>query len=217
MFLRRRRLLCRLGPLVRCPFVDSVHKAYYRFSCKSFSDHSSAHRQGYKFSKRFRCVPCHLRGCIRWAPSGTKIPSAVFPGLRHVLRVWEDRYGILCFLNRFLCYIWLLQVLFSYASGVPLHRVLYFFSLSAVVVWTFIILVVNELIKLRSIRSFAREQRRTKLGFDTKLGMNSPYWQKVVLGVVSVLSILDRFAFWVPCHILSSLWWVNYAISVFFL
>ncbi|EYB85695.1 hypothetical protein Y032_0293g1617 [Ancylostoma ceylanicum] len=67
------------------------------------------------------------------------------------------------------------QVLFSYASGVALHKVLSIFSVSGIVVWTFFILIVNELVKLRSIRSFAREQRRTKLGFDTKLGMNSPY------------------------------------------
>ncbi|KIH52491.1 hypothetical protein ANCDUO_17408 [Ancylostoma duodenale] len=67
------------------------------------------------------------------------------------------------------------HVLFSYASGVDLHRVLSIFSISGIVVWMFFILIVNELVKLRSIRAFAREQRRTKLGFDTKLGMNSPY------------------------------------------
>ncbi|RCN31163.1 hypothetical protein ANCCAN_23060, partial [Ancylostoma caninum] len=67
------------------------------------------------------------------------------------------------------------QVLFSYASGVDLHRVLSIFSVSGIVVWMFFILILNELVKLRSIRAFAREQRRTKLGFDTKLGMNSPY------------------------------------------
>ncbi|KHJ81023.1 hypothetical protein OESDEN_19295 [Oesophagostomum dentatum] len=67
------------------------------------------------------------------------------------------------------------QIAFSYASGVPLHSVLSVFSLSGLVVWTLIILIVNEIVKVRSIRSFTREQRRTKLGFDTKLGMNSPY------------------------------------------
>uniref|UniRef100_A0A158PHK5 PlsC domain-containing protein n=1 Tax=Angiostrongylus costaricensis TaxID=334426 RepID=A0A158PHK5_ANGCS len=66
-------------------------------------------------------------------------------------------------------------VFFSYASGVQLHSVLPLFSVISLVVWTIVILVMNELIKRRSIRSFIREQRRTKLGFDTKLGMNSPY------------------------------------------
>ncbi|VDM78843.1 unnamed protein product [Strongylus vulgaris] len=85
--------------------------------------------------------------------------------------------------NPVLCLPWMasgilcigVQIVFSYGSAVPLHEVLSFFSVAAIVVWTLIVLLVNELVKLRSIRSFAREQRRTKLGFDTKLGMNSPY------------------------------------------
>lgn len=89
--------------------------------------------------------------------------------------LWSD--------NPFLCLSWtvsclgcvLLQVAFSYASGVHLHQVVSPLSLVVLVVWSTLIVVVNELIKMRSIRDFSREQRRTKLGFDTKLGMNSPY------------------------------------------
>ncbi|VDO80390.1 unnamed protein product [Heligmosomoides polygyrus] len=89
--------------------------------------------------------------------------------------LWSD--------NPFLCLSWtvsclgcvLLQVAFSYASGVRLHQVVSPLSLVVLVVWSTLIVVVNELIKMRSIRDFSREQRRTKLGFDTKLGMNSPY------------------------------------------
>ncbi|KAK6028383.1 hypothetical protein OSTOST_05571 [Ostertagia ostertagi] len=67
------------------------------------------------------------------------------------------------------------HVAFSYASGVFLHEALSAVSMAALVAWTSLIVVVNELVKLRSIRGFATEQRRTKLCFDTKLGMNSPY------------------------------------------
>ncbi|VDO40313.1 unnamed protein product [Haemonchus placei] len=68
-----------------------------------------------------------------------------------------------------------LHVVFSYASGVFLHEVLSVISVIVLLAWTSVILLVNELVKRRSIRDFTREQRRTKLGFDTKLGMNSPY------------------------------------------
>ncbi|KJH53381.1 hypothetical protein DICVIV_00505, partial [Dictyocaulus viviparus] len=71
--------------------------------------------------------------------------------------------------------ILVLQVIFSYASGVQLFNALSIFSLGSLIIWSTVIIVKNELIKQRSIRIFVREQRRTKLGFDTKLGMNSPY------------------------------------------
>ncbi|WKX90007.1 hypothetical protein Q1695_009109 [Nippostrongylus brasiliensis] len=85
--------------------------------------------------------------------------------------------------NPLLCPSWVascagclvLQVAFSYASGVYLHKTLSPLSTTSLVIWSCVVLVVNELVKQRSIRDFAREQRRTKLGFDTKLGMNSPY------------------------------------------
>ncbi|KAK5979045.1 hypothetical protein GCK32_014258, partial [Trichostrongylus colubriformis] len=89
--------------------------------------------------------------------------------------LWND--------NPFFCLPWIascmaclfLQVAFSYVSGVFIFEALSAFSVVTLVVWSSLIMVVNELVKLRSIRTFAREQRRTKLGFDTKLGMNSPY------------------------------------------
>uniref|UniRef100_A0A7I4XTZ8 Cation_ATPase_C domain-containing protein n=1 Tax=Haemonchus contortus TaxID=6289 RepID=A0A7I4XTZ8_HAECO len=89
--------------------------------------------------------------------------------------LWND--------NPFFCLPWTascllclaLQVVFSYACGVFLHEVLSVISVIVLLAWTSVILLVNELVKRRSIRDFTREQRRTKLGFDTKLGMNSPY------------------------------------------
>ncbi|CAJ0565401.1 unnamed protein product, partial [Mesorhabditis spiculigera] len=48
-------------------------------------------------------------------------------------------------------------------------------QLFGLVVWSICILVVNEVRKLTQRRLFMREQRRRKLAFDTKLGMNSPY------------------------------------------
>ncbi|CAJ0565410.1 unnamed protein product, partial [Mesorhabditis spiculigera] len=48
-------------------------------------------------------------------------------------------------------------------------------QLFGLVVWSICILLVNEVRKLTQRRLFMREQRRRKLAFDTKLGMNSPY------------------------------------------
>ncbi|CAD6189345.1 unnamed protein product [Caenorhabditis auriculariae] len=83
----------------------------------------------------------------------------------------------------FLSPIWLIsvffciftQVAYSYLSGVNLHEVVQLLPIMTLVVWIMVILLVNELFKIRRIRQFAREQRRTKFDFDTKLGMNSPY------------------------------------------
>uniref|UniRef100_A0AAF5PZI1 Cation-transporting P-type ATPase C-terminal domain-containing protein n=1 Tax=Wuchereria bancrofti TaxID=6293 RepID=A0AAF5PZI1_WUCBA len=41
--------------------------------------------------------------------------------------------------------------------------------------WVTVIIIINELCKLRLIKLHHRDQRRRKLDFNTKLGMNSPY------------------------------------------
>ncbi|CAI4233031.1 unnamed protein product [Auanema sp. JU1783] len=69
----------------------------------------------------------------------------------------------------------LTQVIFSYLSGVYIHRVLSIYTLAIIILWTPVMMALNEIQKYRHIRDFNRVQRRTKLAFDTKLGMNSPY------------------------------------------
>ncbi|KAL3997907.1 putative integral membrane protein [Acanthocheilonema viteae] len=41
--------------------------------------------------------------------------------------------------------------------------------------WIIVIVIISELCKLRFIKLYHRDQRRRKLSFNTKLGMNSPY------------------------------------------
>uniref|UniRef100_A0A8R1DUM8 Cation-transporting P-type ATPase C-terminal domain-containing protein n=1 Tax=Caenorhabditis japonica TaxID=281687 RepID=A0A8R1DUM8_CAEJA len=68
-----------------------------------------------------------------------------------------------------------LQIIYSYLRGVQLADLFSLLPLILLLSWLVVIVIVNELIKLRRIRQFTREQRRTKFEFDTKLGMNSPY------------------------------------------
>ncbi|KAL8593272.1 hypothetical protein ACOMHN_009926 [Nucella lapillus] len=42
-------------------------------------------------------------------------------------------------------------------------------------VWPVVIIILNELVKYLEIRYFLQHQRRARLDFDTKLGMNSPF------------------------------------------
>ncbi|XP_076443312.1 transmembrane protein 94-like isoform X2 [Babylonia areolata] len=42
-------------------------------------------------------------------------------------------------------------------------------------VWPVVIILLNELVKCLEIRYFLQHQRRARLAFDTKLGMNSPF------------------------------------------
>ena len=56
-----------------------------------------------------------------------------------------------------------------------LHRIMSYPSMALAVSWIIIMAILNEICKMKNIRTFLREQRRTKLAFDTKLGMNSPY------------------------------------------
>ncbi|NP_001348670.1 Cation-transporting P-type ATPase C-terminal domain-containing protein [Caenorhabditis elegans] len=67
------------------------------------------------------------------------------------------------------------QIGYSYLRGVHLSDLFSLLPLGILFIWICIIVIVNELIKIRRIRQFTREQRRTKFEFDTKLGMNSPY------------------------------------------
>ncbi|CAI2320443.1 unnamed protein product [Caenorhabditis sp. 36 PRJEB53466] len=67
------------------------------------------------------------------------------------------------------------QIGYSYLRGVRLHALFSPVPLVVLLAWIIVIVIVNELIKMRRIRQFMREQRRTKFEFDTKLGMNSPY------------------------------------------
>ncbi|CAB3408925.1 unnamed protein product [Caenorhabditis bovis] len=67
------------------------------------------------------------------------------------------------------------QIVFSAARGVHLSHLFDPTPLAFLTVWIVFIGLVNELNKIRRIRMFSREQRRTKFDFDTKLGMNSPY------------------------------------------
>ncbi|GFR98011.1 hypothetical protein ElyMa_006339100 [Elysia marginata] len=42
-------------------------------------------------------------------------------------------------------------------------------------VWPFVVIALNELSKRREIKLALRAQKRARLDFDTKLGMNSPF------------------------------------------
>ncbi|KAK6187158.1 hypothetical protein SNE40_005244 [Patella caerulea] len=42
-------------------------------------------------------------------------------------------------------------------------------------IWVFVIITINELVKRREIKLAVRHQKRARLDFDTKLGMNSPF------------------------------------------
>lgn len=57
---------------------------------------------------------------------------------------------------------------FKYISISPVSWLLGFLSLILVV-------IINEIVKLHEIRVRVRYQKRQKLQFETKLGMNSPF------------------------------------------
>ncbi|EGT39071.1 hypothetical protein CAEBREN_18549 [Caenorhabditis brenneri] len=67
------------------------------------------------------------------------------------------------------------QIGYSVLRGVQLSHLFSLLPLFLLILWMCVIGIVNELIKIRRIQQFTREQRRTKFEFDTKLGMNSPY------------------------------------------
>ncbi|RWS16658.1 uncharacterized protein B4U79_14915 [Dinothrombium tinctorium] len=41
--------------------------------------------------------------------------------------------------------------------------------------WPILLLIINSLIKRHEIKVYKRQQRRARLDFGTKLGMNSPF------------------------------------------
>ncbi|CAO4360395.1 unnamed protein product [Caenorhabditis nigoni] len=67
------------------------------------------------------------------------------------------------------------QIGYSLLRGIQLSNLFSLLPLSILAIWICIVSIINELIKIRRIGQFTREQRRTKFEFDTKLGMNSPY------------------------------------------
>lgn len=58
------------------------------------------------------------------------------------------------------------------------------------VVWCVPLVVINETLKYYEIKMFKRDQRRRKLSFGTKLGMNSPLWFWVFVKYCNILWFL---------------------------
>lgn len=77
------------------------------------------------------------------------------------------------------------QIPYEFLASLPMHIWLISF------IWPILVIGINLLVKRAEIKATIRQQRRARFDFNTKLGMNSPFWN---LYPIRVLRAIHKYS-----------------------